>query len=94
MELAGFGLPAIFVPYPQASENHQEKNARAVTEKNAAEIILDKDLNQKLESTVLNLINDDNRLNFMRNNINKMADKKAASKIAAMLVEMVSKSKN
>ena len=94
MELAGFGLPAIFVPYPQASENHQEKNARAVKEKNAADIILDKDLNQKLETMVLNIINDDNRLNYMRNNISKMADKKAASKIAAMLVEMVTKSSN
>lgn len=94
MELADFGLPAIFVPYPLASENHQEKNARAVTEKNGAEIILDKNLNQKLETTVLNLINDDNRLNYMRNNISKMADKKAASKIAAMLIEMVSKSRN
>jgi hypothetical protein len=43
---------------------------------------------------VLNLLNDDNRLSYMRSNISKMADKKAASKIAAMLVEMVAKSKN
>lgn len=94
MELAGFGLPAIFVPYPQASENHQEKNARAVADKNAAEILLDKDLNQELEATVLNLLNDENRLNYMGINIGKMADKKAASKIAAMLVEIVTKSSN
>lgn len=94
MELAGFGLPAIFVPYPQASENHQEKNARAVADKNAAEILLDKDLNQELEATVLNLLNDENRLDYMGINIGKMADKKAASKIAAMLVEIVTKSSN
>lgn len=94
MELAGFALPAIFVPYPQASENHQEKNARAVTEKNGAEIILDKDLNQKLESAVLDLINDENRLIYMKSNISKLADKKAASKIAALLVEMAAKNKN
>lgn len=94
MELACFGLPAIFVPYPQASENHQEKNARAVSEKNAAEIILDKDLNQKLESSVLRLLSDDNKLKYMGMNISGMADTKAASKIAEMLTEMVNNSKN
>ncbi|HRJ03388.1 MAG TPA: undecaprenyldiphospho-muramoylpentapeptide beta-N-acetylglucosaminyltransferase [Ignavibacteria bacterium] len=94
MELASFGLPAIFVPYPLASENHQEKNARAVAEKNAAEIILDRDLNQKLESSVLRLLNDENKLKYMSSNISSMADTKAASKIANMLVEMVNSSKN
>lgn len=94
MELASFGKAAIFVPYPLASENHQEKNARAVAEKNAAEIITDKDLNQKLESAILRLINDDNKLSYMRSNISQMADTEAASKIANMLVEMTNTSKN
>lgn len=94
MELASFGIAAIFVPYPMASENHQEKNAKAVVEKNAAEIIIDKDLNQKLEGSILRIINDDNKLNYMRSNIKLMADTKAASKIANMLVEMLSNSKN
>ncbi len=94
MELASFGSAAIFVPYPEASENHQEKNARAVTDKNAAEIILDKDLNQKLESSILRLINDENKLSYMRSNISQMADTEAASKIANMLVEMLNKRKN
>ncbi|MEO8513207.1 MAG: undecaprenyldiphospho-muramoylpentapeptide beta-N-acetylglucosaminyltransferase [Ignavibacteria bacterium] len=94
MELASFGTAAIFVPYPEASENHQEKNARAVADKNAAEIIVDKDLNQKLESTVLRLINDENKLAYMRGNFSHMADTEAASKIANMLVEMLNKSKN
>ncbi len=94
MELASFGIATIFVPYPLASENHQEKNARAVAEKNAAEVIIDKDLNQKLEGAVLSLINDDNKLNYMRGNIKLMADTKAASKIANMLVEMLNNSKN
>lgn len=94
MELASFGQTAIFVPYPAASENHQEKNARAVAEKNAAEIIIDKNLNQKLEASVLRLINDDNKLSYMRSNISLMADTEAASKIAAMLIEMLNKRKN
>ncbi len=40
-ELAVLGLPAILVPYPYASDNHQEKNARALLEKKAVEMIID-----------------------------------------------------
>ncbi len=94
MELALFGIAAVFVPYPFASENHQEKNAAAVAEKNGAALLPDKYLNEKLESSILNLINDENKLSLMRANISKMADKKAASKIAKMLIELVNSRKN
>jgi UDP-N-acetylglucosamine--N-acetylmuramyl-(pentapeptide) pyrophosphoryl-undecaprenol N-acetylglucosamine transferase len=40
-ELAVLGLPAILVPYPYASDNHQEKNARALLEKKAVAMIID-----------------------------------------------------
>lgn len=94
MELASFMLPVVFVPYPLASENHQEKNARALVEKNAAGIILDSELNEKLEYTVLNLIHDNKKLAEMSANIKQFADSKAASKIAQMLMKMVNQSKN
>jgi len=94
MELASFGLAAVFVPFPLASENHQEKNAKAIVDKHAAEMITDKELDQKLESTLLRLMSDENRLNYMKNNITQFADPTAASKIANMLVELVNNSKN
>lgn len=94
MELASFGSAAIFVPYPLASENHQEKNAKALVDKHAAEMILDKELNEKLEHTILNLMHDDSRLRNMSVNIKQFADPNAASKIAQMLLKMVDKSKN
>lgn len=94
MELASFGLAAVFVPFPLASENHQEKNAKAIVDKHAAEMITDKELDQKLESTLLRLLGDENKLNYMKNNITQFADPKAASKIANMLVELVNNSKN
>lgn len=40
-ELAVLGLAAILVPYPYASDNHQEKNAQALLEKKAVELIID-----------------------------------------------------
>ncbi|NSW83738.1 MAG: undecaprenyldiphospho-muramoylpentapeptide beta-N-acetylglucosaminyltransferase, partial [Syntrophothermus sp.] len=40
-ELAVVGLPAILVPYPYSAENHQEKNARSLAARGAAEVIID-----------------------------------------------------
>jgi len=43
-ELSALGLPSILIPYPQATDNHQFYNAKFLVDKNAAEMILDKDL--------------------------------------------------
>jgi len=40
-ELELLGLPAILIPYPYAADNHQEKNARALVDKHAAEMVID-----------------------------------------------------
>ncbi|MCQ2363007.1 MAG: undecaprenyldiphospho-muramoylpentapeptide beta-N-acetylglucosaminyltransferase, partial [Acidaminococcaceae bacterium] len=44
-EIMAKGLPAILIPFPFATGNHQEFNARALENKGAAKVILDKDLN-------------------------------------------------
>ncbi|MBM7692361.1 UDP-N-acetylglucosamine--N-acetylmuramyl-(pentapeptide) pyrophosphoryl-undecaprenol N-acetylglucosamine transferase [Peribacillus deserti] len=43
-ELTALGIPSILIPSPYVTDNHQEKNARALSEHGAAEIILEKDL--------------------------------------------------
>jgi UDP-N-acetylglucosamine--N-acetylmuramyl-(pentapeptide) pyrophosphoryl-undecaprenol N-acetylglucosamine transferase len=89
MELASMGIAAVFVPFPLAAENHQEKNARALVDKNAAKLILDSELNEKLEATVCMLIHDEHTLEQMRTNIKQFSDNKAASKIVQLLMKMV-----
>ncbi len=44
-EIAVCKKPAILIPYPYATDNHQEKNARILEELGAAKVLLDKDLN-------------------------------------------------
>lgn len=43
-ELMALGKPAIFIPYPWATDNHQERNARSVEKRGAGRVILEKDL--------------------------------------------------
>ncbi|QSX08919.1 undecaprenyldiphospho-muramoylpentapeptide beta-N-acetylglucosaminyltransferase [Alkalibacter rhizosphaerae] len=46
-EIAASGIPAIFVPYPHATGNHQEFNAKSITEKGGGALILDADLKEE-----------------------------------------------
>ncbi len=57
-EISIVGKPAIFIPFPYATENHQEYNAKVLEKVGAARIILDKDLNtnilhQEIENIVV-----------------------------------------
>jgi UDP-N-acetylglucosamine--N-acetylmuramyl-(pentapeptide) pyrophosphoryl-undecaprenol N-acetylglucosamine transferase len=38
-ELAFFGVPALFVPYPHAAADHQSANARALEKRGAADVV-------------------------------------------------------
>lgn len=47
-EVSIVAKPAIFIPYPYATENHQEYNAKVLANVGAAQIILDKELNKDI----------------------------------------------
>ena len=73
-EISTVGKPAIFIPFPFATENHQEYNARELERVGAAKIILDKDLNSEvLKNAIEEIINDKNRLEQMGENAKKVA---------------------
>lgn len=42
-ELAAFGVPALLVPYPYASQNHQTMNAKALEKAGGADVIAERD---------------------------------------------------
>lgn len=43
-EITALGIPAILIPSPNVTNNHQEKNARALESAGAAEVILESEL--------------------------------------------------
>ena len=55
-EITYCGLPAILVPYPYATANHQEKNARSVESKGAAKVILEKEISPELMASTIQTI--------------------------------------
>lgn len=89
-ELTGRGLPSILIPYPYATANHQEYNARAIEKNGGAEVILDKELNgERLISTIENLIVNPSRLEKMAQASKKIGKPEAANKIAKEALELI-----
>ena len=81
-EISIVGKPAIFIPFPFATENHQEYNARVLEKVGAAKIILDKDLNSEiLENEIENIVNDKNKMSEMSFKASSLAIKNVEDKI-------------
>ncbi|MBR3932861.1 MAG: undecaprenyldiphospho-muramoylpentapeptide beta-N-acetylglucosaminyltransferase [Clostridia bacterium] len=65
-ELSALGKPAILVPSPNVTNNHQEYNARALSDSGAAITILEKDFNAKsLKSSVDKILDDEDAYKVM-----------------------------
>lgn len=82
-----FGLPAVLVPYPYAWR-YQKVNADYLAERNAAVILQDELLEDKLLSVVKDILVNENKLEAMRTAMKKLAHPDAASIIASQLVKL------
>jgi UDP-N-acetylglucosamine--N-acetylmuramyl-(pentapeptide) pyrophosphoryl-undecaprenol N-acetylglucosamine transferase len=86
-ELSACGKASILVPFPHATHNHQEANARDLLEAGAAIMILDRDLSSDLlADEIAKLIDTPRKLREMSNNALIMARPDAAEKIADALL--------
>lgn len=89
-ELTVRGLPSILIPYPYATDNHQEYNARSLERQDAAVVLLDKELSaQSLTENILDLIKDENRLNSMAQRSKSMGKPEAAQTIVDCLYSLL-----
>lgn len=81
-ELCIVGKPAIFVPYPYASEDHQTKNALALVQHDAAMMVRNADAATDLIPKCLNLIQDETIQEILTENIRKFGIADADIRIA------------
>lgn len=89
-ELSTVGKPAIFIPLPYVSQNHQEHNARVLEKLNAAKIILNKELTANvLNEMITDLIKEPKLLQTMGENSRKIAVPKVEDKIYEEIKKLV-----
>ncbi len=80
-ELCLVGVPTILVPSPNVVEDHQTKNALALSKKNAAILMRDDEAVEKTLPMVLNIFSDANLSQSLRENILKLGKPNAAKDI-------------
>lgn len=86
-ELCLLGKASILIPSPNVAEDHQTKNARALSDRNAALFIADRDARTQLVDTAIALIQDSAKCRMLETNIRKLALPDSAEKIARLVIE-------
>ena len=88
-ELCAAGTPAIVVPSPYVAENHQEKNARVLSDRDAAVLILEKDCTgEKLYGELKTLLADETRRKDMSRKLREMAHLDCTERICDIVEQM------
>src|SRR5664280_692619 len=87
-ELCLVGKPAILIPSPNVAEDHQTKNAEALSKRDAAMLIPDNKAGKVLVDEAIKLISDKNRRDKYSENILKMADRDADVRIAEEIFKL------
>lgn len=82
-----FGLPAVLVPYPYAWR-YQKVNADYLTEQNAAVILQDDLLDDKLVLTIKDVLMNEHKREAMRDAMKKLSNPNASRMIASQLVKL------
>ncbi len=83
-ELTACGRPAVLIPFPFATGDHQTANARALAEVGAARLLPQTELTaETLALTVAELLNDPEKLQWMAETARNLGNPGAAEKILA-----------
>ena len=82
-EISAYSIPAILVPYPYATDDHQTLNAEYYVENGAAHLIKEEDLNaDSILSFLDELFKEDGvAYNEMKNSMKKLSVVDSAEKI-------------
>lgn len=90
-ELCLVGKPTILVPSPNVSEDHQTKNAMALVEKDAAVMIADKEIDDKLFQETFELVKNKELCQLMSANIKTLAKPEATKTIVDEVEKLIEK---
>lgn len=87
-EIQFLGVPSVLIPSPNVAEDHQRKNAEALSSVEAAIFLPDNKAVEELPSIIASTIKDSNKLAKLAKNAESMGIADADTVIARMAVEM------
>ena len=89
-ELTALGKPTVMVPSPYVTNNHQEKNARALETHGGVEVLLEQDSSgQALFQTAAGILHDDVRREAMASAMAELGIRDAAQRIYETVQELL-----
>lgn len=89
-EITAIGLPAILIPSPYVTNNHQYKNALELKEKKACVLLEEKDLSKEnLLKNIDNLLNNKDKMILMKSNSLKLSKNKSATDICQVIESLI-----
>ncbi len=90
-EITALGIPSILIPSPYVTNNHQEKNARALEKKGAAIVRLESELTgARLLDDIDRILLDEQTLTNMKEAAFQLGIRDAAERLYRVMVEMIS----
>lgn len=85
-EIAASGTPCILIPSPNVTDNHQEKNARALSDNGAAVLVLENECTADvLMQEITSLLDDETRCGKMRSSLQKMCVLDSAERLCDII---------
>jgi UDP-N-acetylglucosamine--N-acetylmuramyl-(pentapeptide) pyrophosphoryl-undecaprenol N-acetylglucosamine transferase len=89
-EIVAYGLPAILIPYPYATQDHQGINAKIFEREGAAISILERDLSgEKLGQVLLDLLKNKDQLEMMAKKSRELSNVNSAKKIVDYILNCI-----
>ena len=90
-EIAASGTPCILIPSPNVTDNHQEKNARALAETGGAVLVLEKDCTARiLFNEIQGILADEARCAKMQKALQNMVVLDSAERLCDIIAELAS----
>lgn len=91
-EIAASGTPCILIPSPNVAANHQEKNARLLSDRGGAELLLEKDCTaETLYGMINSLLADKERAAAMTQALHSLVVLDSAERICDIMEKLVQK---
>src|SRR5690554_703343 len=88
-QLAIVGKPVIFIPSPNVTEDHQTKNARAISDKNGTVLIKESELDNQFQEQILRLLTNEQLKETLSKNIKALALPNATKDIVNEIFKLV-----